>query len=678
MMKNISLTIIALILATISYAANDIPPQKYNDGPYILIEDDKFVTYTIVEGELIAQEVKKDAPLTVELPRSKKVVLDPAAAFEASPSTIYLSDEPIVAISDVHGQYNIFEQLLQSNKVIDDELNWTFGKGNLVIVGDVMDRGDMVLECLWLIYHLEEQAKAAGGKVHFLLGNHELMVMNGRLDYLHKKYLYTSALFKRPYHTLFGPNTFLGQWLKRKSVILQINDKLFVHGGLSQQAMTLGLNIDEINTAFREKLYYKSVDEIQATPELSTLYYENGPLWYRGYAFPYSFNKTGIDSLMTALNLSNIIVGHTSLPKIKGLYGNRIVLIDSSIKLGETGEILLIDKDQFSVGKMDGSLSPLISEESKVEDRKSLFNNLYGQEKVFINISTSTEDILNRYEKEKLATDGQVTITFGGEQLTFSAHLKPGGKTRRKICSNPPIKIDLNKAELENFNFLSDFDKLKVVFQCNDMKVMAQSIKMEKFIYDLHNIVTPYSHEAKLINAKTSSEKKYLNGLLLESREDLGLRTGITELEVSTISTDVIDREEYVKMCLFQYMIANTDWSARKMHNSKLYKKNEEGTYITIPYDFDYAGIINNEYAVTSEKLPITRVTQRYFMDKKISLEELNKGITYFLSIEKDIIALCQEVAYLSDNTKTRVDKFIHNFYKIIKDEKLVARMLKK
>ena len=65
-------------------------------------------------------------------------------------------------------------------------------------------------------------------------------------------------------------------------------------------------------------------------------------------------------------------------------------------------------------------------------------------------------------------------------------------------------------------------------------------------------------------------------------------------------------------------------------------------------------------------------------MDKKISLEELNKGITYFLSIEKDIIALCQEVAYLSDNTKTRVDKFIHNFYKIIKDEKLVARMLKK
>ena len=45
-------------------------------------------------------------------------------------------------------------------------------------------------------------------------------------------------------------------------------------------------------------------------------------------------------------------------------------------------------------------------------------------------------------------------------------------------------------------------------------------------------------------------------------------------------------------------MIANTDWSARKMHNSKLYQRIEDEAYLTIPYDFDYAGIINNEYAV--------------------------------------------------------------------------------
>jgi len=678
MMKYIYLTIATFLLYTIGNATPDVPPQKFNDGPYVLIEDDKLVAYSVVDGALDSVATQKDKPFTIEISKSKRISINPSDNWKETPSTSYTSDEPIVAISDIHGQYEVFEHLLTSNKVIDKDQNWVFGKGNLVIVGDVMDRGDKVMESLWLIYHLEQQAKASGGKVHFLLGNHELMVMNGRLDYLHKKYRYTSALFKKPYYTLFSTKTFLGQWLQSKNVILQINDKLFVHGGLSQQAMTLGLTIDEINTSFREKLYYKSAAEIESVPELSTLYYENGPLWYRGYAFPYSFNKTGIDSLMAALNLSNIIVGHTTLPKIKGLYGNRIILIDSSIKLGKTGEVLHIDNDQLYVGKMNGQRDPLISEESKVEDRKSLFNHLYNQKEIYLNISAGTDEILKRYEKEELATDGQLTIIFGAEQLTFSANLKPGGKTRRKICSNPPIKIDLKKAELENFNFLPDYDKLKIVFQCSDMKSMAQTIKLEKFIYDLHNVVTPYSHEAKLINAKTSTEKKYLSGLLLESREDLGLRTGITEIEVGTIATEVLDREEYVKMCLFQYMIANTDWSARKMHNSKLYKKDKEGTLITIPYDFDYAGIINNEYAVTSEKLPITRVTQRYFMDKKISLEELQKGIDYYLSIENDIVGLCQEITYLSDNTKERVEKFIHNFYDIIKNEKLVARMLKK
>jgi len=306
-MKTLYLSIIALLVFNIVEANISEPPIKYNDGPYIIIEKDKCVSYLVVEGILNQQELAKNTPSFIEIPFSKTLEINPNKEFEI-PQTKYESEEPIVAISDIHGQYDVFEQLLRSNKVIDQENNWIFGKGNLVIVGDVMDRGDKVMECLWLIYHLEQQAQSQGGKVHFLLGNHELMVMNGDINYLHKKYLYTSALFKKPYNTLFAPNTFMGRWLKSKNVILQIKDKLFVHGGLSQQAMTLGLSIEEINTTFRDKLYYKSPSEIEAVPELSTLYYENGPLWFRGYAYPYSFNKVGIDSLQNALSLNHIIV----------------------------------------------------------------------------------------------------------------------------------------------------------------------------------------------------------------------------------------------------------------------------------------------------------------------------------------------------------------------------------
>ncbi len=678
MMKTIYIALIILCSTTLARTVDSATSIKFNDGPYVMIEADSFVTYYVVEGQLKRHPSPKDAPFAIDLSPSVTIDLDPSIGWAHIPTTSYVSDEPIVAISDIHGQYGVFRHLLTVNNVIDEQLNWSFGKGNLVIVGDVMDRGDQVLESLWLIYKLEQQAERSGGKVHFLLGNHELMVMNGRLDYLNKKYLYTSALFKKPYYTLFGYNTLLGQWLHSKNVILKIKDKLFVHGGLSQQAMTLGLTIDDINSIFREKLYFKSAQKIQAVPELSTLYYEDGPLWYRGYAFPYSFNKAGIDSLLTALDLQNIIVGHTTLPNIKGLYGNRIILIDSSIKLGITGELLHINNGQISIGDMYGDRTALISEELKTEERASLFDHIFSKDEVFIDISESTRIILSNYRKEESVTPSQVTINFGEEQLTFSANLKPGGKSRRKICSNPPIKINLHKADLENTGFLPEHDKLKIVFQCDDSNTKAQTIKIEKCIYDLHNIITPYSHQAKLISVKTSNKKKYISGILLESREDLSLRVGISEIEVGTIATEVLDRSEYVKMCLFQFMIANTDWSARKMHNSKLYNNLESDTYITIPYDFDLAGIINNDYAVTSEKIPISKVTQRYFMDKKISLEELKTGIQYYLDIENEIILHCQNISYLSDNTKIRVEKFIHNFYKIIKNDKLVARMLKR
>jgi len=125
-------------------------------------------------------------------------------------------------------------------------------------------------------------------------------------------------------------------------------------------------------------------------------------------------------------------------------------------------------------------------------------------------------------------------------------------------------------------------------------------------------------------------------------------------------------------------MIANTDWSARKMHNSKLYQVNANETLITIPYDFDYAGIINNDYAITPEILPISRVTQRYFMDKKITLEELQEGIKYYLSIEEDIMSLCESVDYLSDKSKQKSTLFIQKFYETIKVDKMVKKMLKK
>ena len=93
----------------------------------------------------------------------------------------YKNVKKVAALSDIHGQFDLAVKLLVNNKIIDKKLNWRFGKGHLVIAGDIFDRGPKVHETLLLIYKLAQQAKKKGGRVHFLLGNHEYMVLHNDL-----------------------------------------------------------------------------------------------------------------------------------------------------------------------------------------------------------------------------------------------------------------------------------------------------------------------------------------------------------------------------------------------------------------------------------------------------------------------------------------------------------------
>ncbi len=100
----------------------------------------------------------------------------------------------MLVLSDIEGDFTAFKMILKGAKVIDDSFNWSFGDGHLVLVGDYFDRGLNVTECLWLIYKLETEAEAYGGKVHFILGNHEIMNMQGYTDCVRKKFLPTQNL----------------------------------------------------------------------------------------------------------------------------------------------------------------------------------------------------------------------------------------------------------------------------------------------------------------------------------------------------------------------------------------------------------------------------------------------------------------------------------------------------
>lgn len=267
----------------------------------------------------------------------------------------YREPSRMFVLSDIEGQYDTLKLLLQKAGVMDKQFNWTFGKGHLVVVGDVFDRGHQVTEVLWLIYQLEDKAKKAGGYVHYILGNHELMNMNGDFRYVNPKYMELAKQSGMPYDTFYRANTELGQWLRTKNVVEKIGDYLFLHGGISQYINMWQLPLDSVNAIARR--YYGWVEDSIPNPQF-LVFSDYGPMWYRGYYTTPKATEAQVDSTLKLFDVKKIVTGHTHVERAHYFYDGKVINIDVS-HAGGASEGILIDRRKFYRLPLKGDLVPL-------------------------------------------------------------------------------------------------------------------------------------------------------------------------------------------------------------------------------------------------------------------------------------------------------------------------------
>lgn len=301
-----------------------------------------------------------------DFPSFRPELINPKRPFHRSSQVAFTDIDSIAVMSDIHGQYDAARKLLLNSGVMDEDHNWTYGHGHLVIVGDIFDRGPQVNEALWLVHNLQIQAVAAGGRVHFLLGNHETMILSGDVRYLNNRYLSTMALLTTPYRDLYGKDTYLGRWLRTLPLTIRINDKVFVHGGFSKELLREVSSLEKINDNYHRYLIDKDVNVAVAESEkLRVLQGREGPLWYRGYFLDRDFTEGDIDKILRKLKAEQLIVGHTSFNAIKSYFNGKVLAVDSSIKFGSTGEILLIENGEMKRGTLFGEVHALLEADEK-------------------------------------------------------------------------------------------------------------------------------------------------------------------------------------------------------------------------------------------------------------------------------------------------------------------------
>lgn len=372
----VPITIVIILYSTggsVHYGDNPKRLEWNNEGPYVFFKNDSIVEINYIKGnmedgyDLDQQEYPIDSnPLA-----SSFFALD-STQFQFNlktdfsiPNSVYNDRFPILAISDIESGYKTFRDFLINSKVIDSKLNWTFGNGHLVLVGDFVDRGFSTTQVLWFIYKLEQEAEKYGGSVHFILGNHELKNMYGDYGAASPKYIFVSSILGKTQAQLYDQNSFIGKWLFSKNIIEKINGHIFTHGGLHPELTETNHSIQDINTLLRETYYTAPYPKASKSNMDILVSSKDGPAWFRGY-FKENLSQESVDSVLDHFEAKDVIVGHTIQSKVKTYFNRRVIGIDIAHPKDyhqnwpkQESEGLLIDGDQYYRVLADGTKKAL-------------------------------------------------------------------------------------------------------------------------------------------------------------------------------------------------------------------------------------------------------------------------------------------------------------------------------
>ncbi len=268
------------------------------------------------------------------------------------------------------------------------------------------------------------------------------------------------------------------------------------------------------------------------------------------------------------------------------------------------------------------------------------------------------------------------TCNIADSTITEAIRVEARGNMRRTICNMPPMKMNFHNTTSPTLYLLGS---LKLVIPCFNNSSYDQLLLKEYLIYKMYSLITEKSFRVRLLDitfTDSDANKKpfALHAFLIEDSKALARRNDCNDLKDLTLHSESTDRDQMTLVALFEYMIGNTDWGVSKNHNTILIQTAKDSTArpFVIPYDFDYAGLVNADYAVPNEGLNIENVQQRYYLGFQRTPEELDNAISIFNARKDSIYALINNFDLLIKRNKKDMIDYLDGFYKIINNNREV------
>jgi hypothetical protein len=258
-----------------------------------------------------------------------------------------------------------------------------------------------------------------------------------------------------------------------------------------------------------------------------------------------------------------------------------------------------------------------------------------------------------------------------GEGRSIPVNLRTRGHFRlmARNCSFVPLRVEFPRHEAEGTVF-EGAGTLKLGTHCEGDQEYEQYTLREYLAYRIFNLLTPRSFRARLAKAThvDSTSGKTLAtryAMFIESEADVARRLEGRIVPLPRTLFRNLDPETLTLMMLFEYLIGNTDFSIFALHNVRLVQDQARVLY-PIPYDFDFSGVVNAQYAVPGRQLHIETVRDRLYRGPCRSVEELRPFLAAFRARKADVMATVDAVPDLDKDSRRKTREYLEDFYRTI------------
>ena len=304
-----------------------------------------------------------------------------------------------------------------------------------------------------------------------------------------------------------------------------------------------------------------------------------------------------------------------------------------------------------------------------------------SEEPVSVTLSLNLKRI--RADKVDGAPWRSATLTYAGEGKSVDIPIKARtrGIWRLKNCEFPPLRLDLPNKAAQGTPF-EGLNKPKLVSYCKNNDTFEQYVLQEFQLYRAYGLLTPMSHRARLLRvtyADSATGKPITTryAIMLEEPDMMASRLDGIILEQQGARSHDLDPGSTNLAGVFQYFIANTDYSVAWLHNFELVAR-PDGQIIPVAYDFDFAGAVNAAYATVDPSLSVRDVRDRLFRGFCVPEEHYGKTFDLFKKKRDAIYGLYNDKLgkLLDKKVAAETLKFYDDFYQTISDPRLAKRRI--